>query len=93
MLITGYDVPPIHHAAIVVEGNKIVAAGRASEITIPADAAIVDTSGRVMLPGSSRPMALSSFRPGQLRHWFPWITQHGGDAMLKRVMEISARQR
>ena len=27
MLLTGYEVPPIHHAAVVIEGNKIVAAG------------------------------------------------------------------
>ena len=50
MLITGYEVPPIHHAAIVVDGNKIVAAGPASEVKIPAGALVVDTSGRTMLP-------------------------------------------
>ena len=38
MLITGYEVPPVHHAAIVIDGNKIVAAGPASEVKIPADA-------------------------------------------------------
>jgi hypothetical protein len=27
MLLTGYEVPPIHHAAIVVEGDRIVQAG------------------------------------------------------------------
>ena len=27
MLLTGYEVPPIHHAAVLIEGNKIVAAG------------------------------------------------------------------
>ena len=25
MLLTGYEIPPIHHAAIVIEGNKIIA--------------------------------------------------------------------
>ena len=45
MLLTGYEVPPIHHAAVLIEGNKIVAAGPASEIKIPADATVIDTSG------------------------------------------------
>ena len=51
MLLTGYEVPPIHHAAVLVEGNTIVQAGPASEVKIPADATVVDTSGRTMLPG------------------------------------------
>jgi hypothetical protein len=38
MLLTGYDVPPIHHAAVIVERGKIVAAGPASEVKIPAGA-------------------------------------------------------
>ena len=35
MLLTGYEIPPIHHAAIVVEGNKIIAAGPAATILLP----------------------------------------------------------
>lgn len=50
MLLTGYEVPPVHHAAVVIEGTKI-AAGPASKINIPADATVLDTSGRMMLPG------------------------------------------
>src|SRR5687768_5963455 len=51
MLLTGYEVPPVHHAAVVIEGNRIVAAGPAASIKIPADAVVVDTNGRTMLPG------------------------------------------
>ncbi len=29
---------------------------------------------------------------GSYDTWFPWINSHGGDAMLTRVMEISAKQ-
>ena len=50
MLLTRYDVPAIHHAAVVIEGDRIVAAGPASEVKIPAGAIVVDTSGRAMLP-------------------------------------------
>jgi imidazolonepropionase-like amidohydrolase len=93
MLLTGYEVPPVHHAAVVIEGNKIVAAGPASEIKVPADATIVDTSGRVMLPGLIETHGhLVVLGHGSYETWFPWIKAHGGDAMLTRVMEISARQ-
>jgi imidazolonepropionase-like amidohydrolase len=51
MLLTGYEVPPIHHAAILIEGDRIVQVGPASEVKIPADATVVDTSGRTMMPG------------------------------------------
>ena len=51
MLLDGYETPPIHHAAVVIEGNRIVAVGPASEVDIPAGAEIVDTEGMTMLPG------------------------------------------
>src|SRR5258705_7672481 len=93
MLITGYEVPPVHHAAVVIEGNKIVAAGPASEVKVPADATVVDTSGRTMLPGLIETHGhLVVLGHGAYETWFPWIAAHGGDAMLTRVMEISARQ-
>src|SRR5215471_12497742 len=93
MLLTGYEVPPIHHAAILVEGNRIVAAGPASEVRIPSDATVVDTSGRVMLPGLIETHGhLIVLGHGSYDTWFPWINSHGGDAMLRRVMEISAKQ-
>ncbi|MBI3493255.1 MAG: amidohydrolase family protein, partial [Acidobacteria bacterium] len=93
MLLTGYEVPAIHHAAVVIEGNKIVAAGPASEIKIPAGATVVDTSGRAMLPGLIETHGhLIVLGHGAYETWFPWIKAHGGDAMLTRVMEISAKQ-
>ena len=93
MLLTGYEVPPIHHAAVVIEGNKIVAAGPASEIKIPADATVVDTSGRTMLPGLIETHGhLVVLGHGSYDTWFPWINSHGGDATMTRVMEIAAKQ-
>jgi imidazolonepropionase-like amidohydrolase len=93
MLLTGYEVPPIHHATIVVEGNKIVAAGPSSEVKVPADATVVDTSGRTMLPGLIETHGhLVVLGHGSYDTWFAWIAAHGGDAMLNKVMEISARQ-
>jgi imidazolonepropionase-like amidohydrolase len=93
MLLTGYEVPPVHRAAVVIEGNRIVAVGPASEVKVPPDATVVDTSGRVMLPGLIETHGhLIVLGHGSYDTWFPWINAHGGDAMLTRVMEISARQ-
>jgi imidazolonepropionase-like amidohydrolase len=93
MLLTGYEMPPIHHAAIVIEGNKIVAAGPSSEVKVPSDATVVDTSGRTMLPGLIETHGhLVVLGHGAYETWFPWITAHGGATMLNKVMEISARQ-
>jgi imidazolonepropionase-like amidohydrolase len=73
MLLTGYEVPPIHHAAVLIEGDKITAAGPASEIRIPADATVVETSGRVMLPGLIETHAhLVVLGHGSYETWFPW---------------------
>src|SRR5262245_10335530 len=93
MLITGYEVPPVHHAAVLIEGSKIVAAGPAPEIKVPPDATIVDTSGRAMLPGLIETHGhLIVLGHGAYETWFPWIKAHGGDAMLTKVTEIAARQ-
>jgi imidazolonepropionase-like amidohydrolase len=93
MLITGYEVPPTHHAAVVIEGDRIVAAGPASEVTIPQGATIIDTSGRTMMPGLIESHAhLVILGDGEYTRWFAWIDKHGRDTMLPRVMAISARQ-
>jgi imidazolonepropionase-like amidohydrolase len=93
MLLTGYEVPPVHHAAVVIEGDRIVAAGPASAVTVPADATLIDTSGRTMLPGLIEAHGhLLVLGHGAYDRWFSWIQANGGDAMLNRVMEISARQ-
>lgn len=93
MLLTGYEVPPIHHAAIVIEGNKIVQAGPASEVKIPSDATVIDTSGRTMMPGLIETHGhLVVLGHGNYATWFPWINKNGGEKMLIRVMEIAAKQ-
>jgi imidazolonepropionase-like amidohydrolase len=90
MLIDGYDVPPLHHAAVLIENNTIVEVGRASEVKIPADAAVIDTSGRVMMPGLIEEHAhLTILGHGDYNRWFPWVVKNG---YMEKVMEISGRQ-
>lgn len=89
MLLDGFEVPPLHHAAILIEGNRIVWVGRAADARIPKDATVVDTSGRTMLPGLMDLHAhLMILGHGNYDRWFPWIAKTG----VERVMEISAKQ-
>lgn len=90
MLIDGYNVPPVHHAAVLIEDNKIVAVGRASEVKIPADATVIDTSGRTMMPGLIEEHAhLTILGHGEYNRWYPWMVQNG---YTEKVMAISAKQ-
>jgi imidazolonepropionase-like amidohydrolase len=91
MLLDGYEVPPVHHAAVLVEGERIVRVGRAAEIDIPADYRMVDTRGRTMLPGLIDLHAhLMILGHGDYSRWFSWLEREG--ISLESVMEISAAQ-
>jgi imidazolonepropionase-like amidohydrolase len=90
MLLDGWGGPPVHHAAVLVDGNRIVAAGPASEVAIPKEAVVIDTSGRTMMPGLIEAHAhLFILGHGDYARWFPWMMEHG---LLEKAMEISARQ-
>lgn len=93
MLLDGYEVPPLHHAAVLIEGERIVRVGRAAEIEIPADYEVVDTSGRTMLPGLIDLHAhLVILGHGSYGEWFPWMEERGREETIDEVMAISAKQ-
>lgn len=50
-LIDGLGGPPVVDAVIVVEGNRITAAGSKQQVTIPDGAQRIDVSGSCVLPG------------------------------------------
>jgi imidazolonepropionase-like amidohydrolase len=90
MLLDGYEVPPLHHAAILIEDQKIVAVGRAEDVSIPTDTEVIDTSGRVMLPGLiDVHVHLQILGHGDYDVWDPWIAKNG---VVEKVGEISAKQ-
>lgn len=43
--------PPITNSAVVIQGDRIIAAGPQSEIKVPEGAKIVDITGKFLLPG------------------------------------------
>jgi imidazolonepropionase-like amidohydrolase len=93
MLLDGYEAGPIHRAAVLIDGERIVRVGSAAEITIPPDYTVVDTSGRTMMPGMIELHGhLIILGHGNYGTWFPWIAKQGGSKMLTKVMETSARQ-
>jgi imidazolonepropionase-like amidohydrolase len=49
-LITGNDSVPIENATLVVDGTRIVQAGRAADIQVPAGATRVDLAGKTVMP-------------------------------------------
>jgi imidazolonepropionase-like amidohydrolase len=50
-LIDGRGGSPVNDAVVIVRGEKIVAAGARSAVTIPKDAAIIEAKGLTLLPG------------------------------------------
>jgi imidazolonepropionase-like amidohydrolase len=90
MLLDGYDVPPVHHAAVLVEGDRIVWVGKAADAKIPPDATVIDTSGRVMLPGLiDLHVHLKNIGHGDYDRWDPWLMERN---LLEKINAISAKQ-
>jgi imidazolonepropionase-like amidohydrolase len=50
-LLDGYGGPPIHDAVVVIEGDRIVAAGSATNVKVPTAARVIDANGYTVMPG------------------------------------------
>lgn len=50
-LIDGTGDAPVDDAVIVITGNKFSAVGRRGQVTVPADAEVIDVKGRTVIPG------------------------------------------
>jgi len=50
-LIDGTGAPPIEDAIVVISGDAIAAAGRASAVQVPAGAKVIDLKGYTIMPG------------------------------------------
>jgi imidazolonepropionase-like amidohydrolase len=50
LLIDGTGRPAIENSVLVIEGDHVVAAGKAGSVSIPKDAAVQDVSGKTIIP-------------------------------------------
>ncbi len=92
MLLDGYEAPPLHHATVLIEGDRIVKVGPMASTPVPPDYAVIDTSGRTMMPGMIELHGhLILLGHGNYGQWFPWMAKQG-PTTLTTVMEIAARQ-
>src|ERR1700694_2221078 len=56
-LIDGTGTAPVPDAAVVIDGERIIAAGPRRGLAWPADAHVMDVAGRTLLPGLIAPHA------------------------------------
>ncbi|HEU0091807.1 MAG TPA: amidohydrolase family protein [Vicinamibacteria bacterium] len=50
-VIDGYEGPPIHDGVVLIAGDRIVAVGPRSAVTVPPGTTLIDTEGMSVLPG------------------------------------------
>jgi len=88
-VVDGYGGPPIQNGAVLIQGDRILAVGRAGEMEIPAGTEIIDTSGMTILPGLwDMHVHLQLLGHGDYPRWHELY----GDRMGEEVMPIAARQ-
>ena len=51
LLIDGTGAPPVEGGVVVMRGGRIVGAGAAGTVQVPADATIIDVAGKTVMPG------------------------------------------
>lgn len=93
MLVSGLSVPPVHNATVVIEGERVIAAGPASEVAIPEGARVIDTSGQTMMPGLIDAHAhLFMLGYGNEADWFKWLETDGTKYSIEQIMQLSGYQ-
>jgi len=88
-LIDGYGGPPLENAVVVIEGNRIKAAGPEGTVAIPPDARIIDTNGYTVMPGiMDMHVHLMILGHGDYDHWDSTYQGKFRDV----IMPISAKE-
>jgi imidazolonepropionase-like amidohydrolase len=68
-LVDGTGASPIERAVVVIEAERIRAAGPASVVAIPTDARVVDVGGAFILPGFINAHVHNAFDEARLQAW------------------------
>jgi imidazolonepropionase-like amidohydrolase len=68
-LIDGTGAAPIQDAALVIQNDRIVAAGSRNTVSIPAGATIIDVQGATLLPGFINAHVHGAYNEEKLAAW------------------------
>ena len=90
MLLDGYEAEPIHHAVVVIDDGRIVAAGSETSVRIPDDAKQIDIGGRTLMPGLiDAHVHVDLIGHGDYDRYYEFLR---GTERLHDVMPIAAKQ-
>ncbi len=89
-LIDGSGVEPIPDATLVIEGERIIAAGSSADIIIPARAKIIDLDGAYILPGFINAHVHDAYDSDRLKAWaLAGVTTVRDEGILSDPSQIS----
>jgi len=89
-LLDGYEAAPIQDSIVIIQGNRIVAAGSAKNVVVPKDAYVIDTRAKTVLPGLIDLHAhLELIGHGDYKEYYEYV---GDLANLERSREIASKQ-
>ncbi len=94
-LIDGTGRPPITDSAVVIEGDRITAAGARSRVAIPQGATVVDATGKYVLPGlwdMHAHLYQAEFGPIYLAAGITSARDVGNDIEFVTTLRVASRQ-
>src|ERR1041384_330231 len=88
-LIDGYGGPPMENAVVIIEGNRVKAAGIEGTAAIPQGATVIDTNGFTVMPGlMDMHVHLMILGHGDYDHWDATYPSQYRDV----IMPIAAKE-
>lgn len=90
-LIDGYGGPPVHDAVVLIQGDRIVAAGAAADVTVPPGARVVDANGYTVMPGLlDAHVHLDILGHGDYPTWHQMVRGNYAEAMERSAAQLLA---
>ncbi|MXW35871.1 MAG: amidohydrolase family protein, partial [Chloroflexi bacterium] len=88
LLIDGHEGPPLSGGIVLVDGDRIVAAGSREALDVPADAEVIDATGMTVMPGLiDAHVHLDILGHSDYQHWHGTHRPNYAD-----IMAVSSRQ-
>src|SRR5262245_65605891 len=77
-LIDGTGGAPIDDSVVVLDGNRIRAAGPRARVRVPREATVVDAKGQVLMPGLVDAHCHINQPPEEMKRYWPAQPRRGG---------------